>query len=79
MGLNGDDGVKIQQEHMNLCTTIFFQPSFDKYKDDFVLVDSFSSDDSALACTYGFKKCISVVELCSLYPDLSPSAMHDCL
>ena len=79
IGLTGDDGIRIQHEHINLCSTIFFDPAFDKYKDQFVLVDSFSYDDGALAYSYGFKKCISVIELCSLYPDLSTTAIYDCL
>ena len=43
-----------------------------------VLVDGMSSDDVGLALSYGFKKVISVLELCSLYPDISPlRCLHD--
>ncbi len=79
IGFSSDDADRIQNEHVILCHTIFFDPAFDKYKDQFVVVDSFSYDDGALAYSYGFKKCISVIELCSLYPDLSPPSTFDCL
>ena len=34
-------------------------------------------DDVQLAHSYGFKKVISLSELCSLFPDISPLTMLD--
>jgi hypothetical protein len=63
---------------MLLSHTIYGSPEIqDHYADKMVLVDGMSSDDVGLALSYGFKKVISVLELCSLYPDLSPLCLHD--
>jgi hypothetical protein len=42
-----------------------------------VLIDGFSKDDVGLALSYGFKKVISLSELTSLYPNISPVVMLD--
>jgi hypothetical protein len=42
-----------------------------------VLVDGCSRDDVQLALSYGFKQVISISELCSLFPDMSPLTMLD--
>ena len=64
---------------MLLSHTIYGSPEIQNhYSDKMVLVDGISSDDVGLALSYGFKKVISVLELCSLYPDISPlRCLHD--
>lgn len=60
-----------------LCHTPFFGSEFDKYRDEFILIDGYSKDDIGLAHHYGFKKAISVLELLALYPKASPTAILD--
>lgn len=79
LGFKADDESRIREEHVILCTTIFNDAAFSKYKESFVLVESFSRDDGELAASYGFKKYITVVELCALYPEISPASIFDCL
>jgi len=69
----------LHQEHIILCTTIFQDPQFDKYKDEFIIVESFSKDDAQLAIGYGFKKALTIYEVCSLFPALVPASIYDCL
>ena len=64
---------------MILCSTVLNDPAFNKYKNEWVVVESFSADDAALAASYGFKKAITMHELCALYPTLCPVSIYDCL
>jgi hypothetical protein len=79
MGFGKEDPCRIQPDHVLLCTTVLKDPAFDKYKNEWVIVESFSMDDAALAASYGFKKAITMHELCALYPTLCPVSIYDCL
>jgi hypothetical protein len=70
---------EITPEHVMLCTTILHDPRFEIYKNKWVVVESFSYDDAALAAQYGFKKYLTMHELCALYPTLCPVSIYDCL
>lgn len=52
--------------------TILTDPAIlDQFKDKWVLVESQSMDDYKLATNYGYKKVITLLELCCLVPKLS--------
>jgi len=79
LGFEDNDSLKLRPDHVILCTTVVCDPLLDRYKDDWIVVESFSHDDAALAASYGFKKYLTMHELCSLYPTLCPVSIYDCL
>ncbi len=69
---------QISKDNIFLCHTILGSAKIqDAYSDKMVLIDGFSKDDVGLALSYGFKKVISLSELTSLYPNISPVVMLD--
>ena len=63
---------------MCVCHTPFFGKDFDKYRNEFVLVDGHNFlGHLGLAHHYGFKKAITVMEICVLFPGISIYAQID--
>lgn len=75
----GFESAQIAKEQILLCTSILADKQFDKYRNELVLVESFSTDDAGLIQSYGFTKIMTLPELCSLYPHVSELCMIDTL
>ena len=72
------EDICLSSHNVVLCNSVYGSPEIqNEYGDKIVLIDGISEELVNLALSYGLKKVITISELCSLYPDLSPLMVYD--
>lgn len=76
--MKGQKDYSIGEDNMVLCETVLTSPHIlERFQDKWVLVDGVLSYSEQIATKQGYKKVITLLELLSLYPEITALVYFD--